>query len=431
MKKNILITGSGGREHALAWKLSQSNQVGKIFVAPGNAGTASDFQNVALNPSDFETVAKFCKENQVHLLVAGSEQALVDGIYDFLKQASPELKVWGPSKAGALLEGSKAFSKEFMERYAIPTAKVKIFRDGQASEAIAFISSIKGKIVLKADGLAAGKGVIITEDVQEAKSIAQLMLSGALFGEAGATLLIEEFLEGIEVSYFIMTDGNTFVTLPQAKDYKRVGNGDTGLNTGGMGAVSPVGFCDGNFLEKVEYKIVKPTIYGLQKEGIDYKGFLFIGLMKVGDEPYVIEYNVRLGDPETEAILPRIQSDLFDWLWLGAEGALPNKALDIAPETAITVIIASKGYPGPLDKGYPIHFEAVNSDENTLVFHAGTALDSKGKTINIGGRVLACTALGANRKEAKNKAYLLANSVHFEGAFFRNDISNDLEKWDG
>ncbi len=430
MKKNILITGAGGREHALAHKLSSGQMAGNIYVAPGNAGIAQDFITVNLNPSDFEAIAHFCQEASIDLVVAGSEQALVDGLTDFLNTRLPNIRVWGPTQQGAALEGSKAFSKGFMERHQIPTAKVKVFNSGQDEEAAQYIGTIKGKVVLKADGLAAGKGVIITEDIAEAQEIARLMLSGAMFGEAGATLLVEEFLDGIEVSWFVMTDGNSWVNLPHAKDYKRVGDGDTGLNTGGMGAVSPVGFCDEAFQKKVEEKIITPTVEGLKKDGIDYKGFIFIGLMKVGEEPFVIEYNVRLGDPETEAILPRIESDLLEYLWHGAGGTLPKEPIKVTELTAITVIIASKGYPGPLDKGYPINFAENRYPESSWVFHSGTGADASGQIVNTGGRVLACTAMGKNRAEAKDKAYNLAKTIEFKGAFYRNDISNDLEMWD-
>lgn len=430
MKKNILITGAGGREHALAHKLSKGRLAGEVFVAPGNTGIAQDFKTVNLNPSDFEAVVKFCQEASIDLVIAGSEQALVDGLTDYLKGHLPEVRVWGPSKSGAALEGSKAFSKDFMARHGVPTAQVRIFHSGQDQEAVHYIGSLKGKVVLKADGLAAGKGVIITDDIAEAQEIARLMLSGALFGEAGATLLVEEFLEGIEVSWFVMTDGNAWVNLPHAKDYKRVGEGDTGLNTGGMGAVSPVGFCDAAFQKKVEEKVIIPTVEGLKNEGIDYKGFIFIGLMKVGDEPYVIEYNVRLGDPETEAILPRIESDLLDYLWEGAAGNLPEEPIKVSSETAVTVIMASKGYPGPLDKGYPISFGPNPNPQTSWAYHSGTAMNAHGEIINSGGRVLACTAMGKNRSEAKERAYALAESIEFKGAFYRTDISKDLEMWD-
>ncbi|QOI97172.1 MAG: phosphoribosylamine--glycine ligase [Flammeovirgaceae bacterium] len=422
---NILLIGNGGREHALAWKIKQSRLCGALFVAPGNAGTAAIAQNISIAVDDFEKLGNFCKETGIDLLVTGPELPLVKGLRDYFA-SDPELKkipLLGPGKAGARLEGSKDFSKQFMLRHTIPTAKAKTFNAGETQQALAYINQCKPPIVLKADGLAAGKGVIITEDKEEAGREITAMLSGGKFGEAGRKVLIEEFLKGIELSVFVLTDGKDYVILPEAKDYKRIGDGDTGPNTGGMGAVSPVVFADAVFMRKVEEQVVKPTIHGLQQEGIDYRGFIFIGLMNVGGNPYVIEYNVRMGDPETQAVMPRIKNDLVELLLAAATGNLKNHTVEIDQQSAVTVVMASGGYPGDFEKGKEI--TGLNTATEALVFHAGTQAANNHVLTN-GGRVLAVTGMNMDVSIARQKAYKEVTRLNWEGVYYRKDIGLDL-----
>ncbi|GIV36618.1 MAG: phosphoribosylamine--glycine ligase [Cyclobacteriaceae bacterium] len=351
---NILLIGSGGREHALAWKIRQSPLCHTLYIAPGNAGTAREGINVPIAINDFKGIADFCAAKNISLVVAGPEAPLVNGLRDYLEQRLPGLAVVGPGKAGAQLEGSKNFSKAFMLRHGIPTARAHTFTSGQLAEALAFLNETTPPYVLKADGLAAGKGVIITSDKHLAEEELEQMLSGRKFGDAGTTVLIEEYLSGTELSVFVLTDGRNYVLLPEAKDYKRIGEGDTGPNTGGMGAVSPVPFANNDFMKKVTQRVVEPTLAGLQKENIPYRGFIFIGLMNVAGNPFVIEYNCRMGDPETQAIMPRLESDLTDLLWKTATGSLNNTTVNISPNTAVTVVMASGGYPGEFEKNHPI-----------------------------------------------------------------------------
>ncbi len=422
---NVLIVGSGGREHAFAWKLKQSSKINRLFVAPGNAGTATIAQNVSIAVNDFKALGDFSVQNSIDYIIVGPEVPLVEGIVDYFTthQQLSHIHVIGPDKRGAALEGSKDFSKAFMEKYGIPTGKALTISSDNLDEGLAYLETKPSPYVLKADGLAAGKGVIITESVEEAKGNLQEMLAGK-FGEASKSVLIEEYLSGIELSVFVLTDGKDYLILPEAKDYKRIGEGDTGLNTGGMGAVSPVPFAQGDFLNRVEKEVVKPTIHGLQEEGITYKGFIFIGLMNVNGAPYVIEYNVRMGDPETEVVLPRLDSDLMDLMEATAKGTLGNKKLVIKSETATTVMLVSGGYPGNYPKGKVMQgFEQV---EDALLFHAGTAQNENGEVVTSGGRVISVTAYGNNMQEALNKAYQEARKIHFEGRYFRKDIGFDL-----
>jgi len=422
---NVLIVGSGGREHAFAWKLKQSSKINRLFVAPGNAGTATIAQNVSIAVNDFKALGDFSVQNSIDYIIVGPEVPLVEGIVDYFTthQQLSHIHVIGPDKRGAALEGSKDFSKAFMEKYGIPTGKALTISSDNLDEGLAYLETKPSPYVLKADGLAAGKGVVITESVEEAKGNLQEMLAGK-FGEASKSVLIEEHLSGIELSVFVLTDGKDYLILPEAKDYKRIGEGDTGLNTGGMGAVSPVPFAQGDFLNRVEKEVVKPTIHGLQEEGITYKGFIFIGLMNVNGAPYVIEYNVRMGDPETEVVLPRLDSDLMDLMEATAKGTLGNKKLVIKSETATTVMLVSGGYPGNYPKGKVMQgFEQV---EDALLFHAGTAQNENGEVVTSGGRVISVTAYGNNMQEALNKAYQEARKIHFEGRYFRKDIGFDL-----
>jgi phosphoribosylamine--glycine ligase len=422
----VLIIGSGGREHALAWKLNQSPYCEKIYVAPGNAGTATFATNVAVSVTDFEEIAKFATDFDVMMVVVGQEAALVDGIADYF-QASEFLKdilVVGPGKEGARLEGSKDFSKIFMQKYGIPTAKSKTFTAENIEEGLAYLSTQKFPTVLKADGLAAGKGVIIAQDEEEARHNFKDMLENQRFGKASSKVVVEEFMAGIEVSVFILTDGKDYILLPEAKDYKRIGEGDTGLNTGGMGSVSPVGFADATFMEKVKTRIIEPTLKGLQTENIPYSGFLFIGLMNVGGDPFVVEYNVRLGDPETESILPRIKSDLFEMFQALHDHTLSSYKLEIDPRTATTLFLVSGGYPQDFDKGKEI--SGLEKVQDVHVFHAGTRSE-KDKVFTDGGRVIAVTALGENMEDALNKANQAANKIEWSGRYFRKDIGFDLK----
>ena len=422
---NVLILGSGGREHAFAWKISQSPSLSSLYVAPGNAGTAQIATNIHLDLNDFNSVRKVVLERQVEMVIVGPEAPLVAGIQDYFLADNDlaSIPVIGPSQLGATLEGSKRFAKEFMARHGIPTARYQSFTAKEVEEAKAFLDTLQPPYVLKADGLAAGKGVLILDDIEIARRELEAMLVDAKFGEASSTVVIEEFLDGIELSCFVLTDGRQFKILPFAKDYKRIGEGDTGLNTGGMGAISPVPFNDDVFRKKVIDRIVEPTINGLQKDVIPYQGFLFIGLIRVGEDPYVIEYNVRMGDPETEVVLPRIQSDLLTLLKALAEGTLDAQGLLIDPRYATTVMAVSGGYPGAYEKGKSI--QGLEEVETGVVFHAGTRLEGRNIVTN-GGRVLAATALGETLQEALQISYMNLGILQFEGMYYRKDIGFDL-----
>jgi len=421
----ILLLGSGGREHALAYKLLQSAHCSKLFVAPGNAGTAAIATNVAINPNDFDAVKKFTLQEKVTMVVVGPEDPLVLGIYDFFKNdlSLNHIPVIGPSKVGAQLEGSKEFAKEFLIKHKIPTAAYDSFTSETVEKGCRFLEMLQPPYVLKADGLAAGKGVLIIQDLKEAQTELRNMLVHAKFGSASSKVVIEEFLDGIELSCFVLTDGKNYKMLPTAKDYKRIGEGDTGLNTGGMGAVSPVPFADEILLEKIETRIVKPTIDGLQKGGIEYKGFVFIGLIIVKGEPMVIEYNVRMGDPETEVVMPRIKSDLVELFQALANQKLNEVALEIDKRSATTIMVVSGGYPEEYEKGFEITgFESI---EGSIIFHAGTKLEN-GKIVTNGGRVLAVTSYGDSFQEAIKKSYQNIAKLHFDKMYFRKDIGFDL-----
>jgi len=423
---NILLLGSGGREHAFAWKLSQSPLIDKLYIAPGNAGTASCGENIDCSPLDFEKIELFVKEKQIGLVLVGPEDPLVQGIYDYF-QAHEELKnipVIGPSQKGAQLEGSKDFAKVFMQKYNIPTAAYRTFTRETLQEGFSFIDTLKPPYVLKADGLAAGKGVAILNNTGDAKAELEQMLAGSKFGKASEKVVIEEFLKGIELSVFVLTDGQHYQVLPVAKDYKKIGEGDTGPNTGGMGAVSGVPFADDAFMEKVHERIIKPTIQGLQQEKITYKGFIFMGLMNVGGDPYVIEYNVRMGDPETESVLPRIKNDLVELLLATAGGTLHTKKMKIDDRYTVTVMMVSEGYPGSYQKGKKI--AGLNTLDGSIVFHAGTAVDAEGNIITNGGRVLGVMSFGDTLTEAREKSYKNTAVIDFEGMYYRHDIGNDL-----
>lgn len=422
---NILVIGSGGREHALSWKISQSEQCDKLFIAPGNAGTALLGTNINLGVNDFNGIAEFISSNSIQLVVVGPEDPLVKGIRNFLEsdERTSKVGIVGPGKDGAQLEGSKDFSKRFMNTYQIPTAKFETFTKESIDKAYEFLKSMSPPYVLKADGLAAGKGVIISPSLDEAYEALKEMLIDEKFGLASNRVLIEEFLEGIEVSVFVLSDGKNYVVLPEAKDYKRIGEGDTGLNTGGMGAISPVHFADEEFMEKVSSRIIKPTINGLNTEGIDYKGFIFIGLMNVNGNPYVIEYNVRMGDPETQAVLTRINSDFVELLNASANGTLSSKNIELKKEFAATVVMVSGGYPGSYDKGDPI--SGLNSSNDVMVFHAGTKQNGK-EIVSNGGRVLAVTALGKDIEKAVDSCYNRIDGISWKDSYYRKDIGKDL-----
>jgi phosphoribosylamine---glycine ligase len=427
MTLNVLLLGSGGREHALAWKISQSTLLNKLYIAPGNPGMASCGTLVDLNPMQFGSVVNFCAKNQIDMVVIGPEAPLAAGLTDFIKadKKTSHVVVVGPSASGARLESSKRFAKEFMVRNQIPTAKYGSFDISQKAAAIDFLKTLKPPFVLKADGLAAGKGVLIINDRDEAIRETEAILEGGKFGEAGSVLVIEEFLKGIEVSVFAITDGNQWQLLPEAKDYKRIGEGDTGLNTGGMGAVSPVPFADAVFMDKVKTRIIIPTIKGLQKESIDYRGVIFFGLMNVKGEPYVIEYNSRFGDPETEVIIPRIKSDLL-YLFMGLKDeTLSERDLVFDDRTAVTVMAVSGGYPGEYVKNKPI--TGADGVKDAMVFHAGTA-ERAGKLVTSGGRVMAVTALGKDLSAAMDKSYAAIERIKFDKMFYRKDIGSDLLK---
>lgn len=425
---NILLLGSGGREHAFAWKIVQSPQCGQLYVAPGNAGTANIAKNIALSVIDFSGIHQFILDNSIDMVVVGPEEPLVKGLVDFLrsKPDTANLPIVGPTQLGATLEGSKDFSKRFMQRNNIPTAAYETFTAAQIDAGLAYLENQNLPIVLKADGLAAGKGVLICLSLAEAKESLKEMLLDAKFGDASSKVVVEEFLNGIELSIFVATDGKSYKILPEAKDYKRIGEGDTGLNTGGMGAVSPVIFANAEFLKKVEEQIVKPTIAGLEKEKIDFKGFLFIGLMNDDGNPSVIEYNVRMGDPETEAVLPRIESDFVELLKGIATGTLAGYDLKISPDYATTVVMVSGGYPGTYEKGFPI---SLPSDPSaSIIFHAGTSENPEGKLVNQGGRVIAVTGLGENLETALENAFNTVEKISWEKAYYRKDIGQDILK---
>lgn len=422
---NILVLGSGGREHTFAWKIKQSAKCDKLFVAPGNAGTAQIAENLPISANDFEAIKKAVLSNDIQMVVVGPEDPLVLGIYDYFQQDEvlKNISVIGPSKAAAQLEGSKEFAKEFMVRHGVPTAKYDSFTAETAEQGCEFLTSLQPPYVLKADGLAAGKGVLIIDNLVEAQTELRNMLLNAKFGQASDKVVIEEFLSGIELSCFVLTDGKSYKILPTAKDYKRIGEGDTGLNTGGMGAISPVPFATQEFLDKVEEKVVKPTIEGFAKDGLEYKGFVFIGLMKVGEEPYVIEYNVRMGDPETEVVLPRLKSDLVDIFEAIAEEKLSEKKLEIDERSATTVMMVSGGYPEDYEKGKVI--TGIEMVKDSIVFHAGTTLKND-EILTNGGRVLAVTSYGKDFKEALEKSYQSIEKIHFDKQYFRTDLGFDL-----
>ncbi|MDE5422946.1 phosphoribosylamine--glycine ligase [Ancylomarina sp. DW003] len=421
----VLVLGSGGREHAFAWKIAQSSKLEKLFVAPGNAGTEELAENVNINPNDFEKVKTFVLENGINMVIVGPEDPLVNGIHDFFlnDENLKHIAVIGPEKAAAQMEGSKDFAKDFMARHKIPTAQYKSITSENLEEGYQFLESLKAPYVLKADGLAAGKGVLIIEDLNEAKNSLEEMIGG-MFGSASATVVIEEFLSGIELSVFVLTDGESYKVLAEAKDYKRIGEGDTGLNTGGMGAISPVHFANEEFMSKVEERIIKPTIDGFQKDKTPFVGFVFIGLMKVGNDPFVIEYNVRMGDPETEVVLPRIKSDFLELMVSVADKKLDQFELELDNRTVSTVMLVSDGYPEAYAKGKTI--TGIDQVSDSIVFHAGTT-GKNNEVVTNGGRVIAVSSYGDNLENALTKSFSNAEKIQFEGKYYRKDIGFDLK----
>ncbi len=428
MKYNVLLLGSGGREHALAWKIAQSPVLGEFYALPGNPGINAMAEGIEGKVSDFDLIRRTVVEKNIDMVVCGPEDPLVEGLKDFLKSC-PDVKgdllFVGPGKDGARLEGSKDFAKEFMARHGIPTAAYRSFTAEQRDEASAFLRSLRPPYVVKADGLAAGKGVIISQSLEEAEESLEHIFGGQ-FGAAGAKVVIEEYLDGVEVSFFVLTDGHGYLLLPEAKDYKRIWDGDKGLNTGGMGSVSPVPFCDGEFVEKVRSRIIEPTVKGLESENMDYRGFIFFGLMNCGGDPYVIEYNVRMGDPETESVMLRIDSDLLAHMAAAAGGDLSGQTIKVSRQAAVTAIVVSGGYPEKYGKGYPV--SGLEALTDITVFHAGTAMKD-GKLVTSGGRVLALSATGETIPDARDRVYSRVDTVSFDGSFHRGDIALDMINW--